>query len=498
MSPNQDDKSGSFASQSSDREIGAAGTPAPPRSGSARSFLRLVAKFLLPVIVLGAAGGSYVYLKSTKPEVKQRAQREKAWPVKSMVAAFTDHQPVLKLYGVTVSGRRVEMRALVQGEIIEVGTQLREGGFFKKGDLLVKIDPFQFEGAIVEANAQLAEAEARLSEIEASITLERDALKFEIEQLEIAKRDLERAIPLAAKGTVSKKLADDRRLIVSQRRQSLQNRQNNLKVQAAKASQQRAAMRRLSWRVDQAKRNLRDTVLKAPFASYVTSVNAEIGRIVSVNDRVATLLDKGWIDVSFTLSDSQYGRILSSEKTVAGRDVEILWYVGNRPFIYKAKIERVSAEISSESGGVQVYARLTDSEGGAPIRAGAFVEVRVPDQHYKNVLRIPQTALYDGDKVYVIIDSRLQQRKIEVVGAAGTDILIRGPIKAGERILLTRLSTVGEGIKVRDVTSGEGNDVKTSSSGQPGAYKRTAKSKGGGGTANTKDNAGKAKPWTRR
>jgi len=287
-------------------------------------------------------------------------------------------------------------------------------------------------------------------------------------------------------------------LVVSQRRQSLQNRQNNLKVQAAKASQQRAAMRRLSWRVDQAKRNLRDTVLKAPFASYVTSVNAEIGRIVSVNDRVATLLDKGWIDVSFTLSDSQYGRILSSEKTVAGRDVEILWYVGNRPFIYKAKIERVSAEISSESGGVQVYARLTDSERGAPIRAGAFVEVRVPDQHYKNVLRIPQTALYDGDKVYVIIDSRLQQRKIEVVGAAGTDILIRGPIKAGEHILLTRLSTVGEGIKVRDVTSGEGNDVKTSSSGQPGAYKRTAKSKGGGGTANTKDNAGKAKPWARR
>ncbi len=422
-----------------------------------RRYIGVIAKILLPLLLIGAGLGGFYLLKLTKTEVRQRVQREKVWPVNAQVAKFSDYQPKLRLFGETISGRKVELRALVAGEIVTTGTKFREGGIVKKGDMLIRVDPFQFKGALIDAKARLAEAEGRLREIEAMISLEMDALKYEREQLEIAKRDLARAVPLAKKGTVSKKLEDDRRLVVSQRQQSARQRQNNLKIQQAKYEQQKATIRRLQWGVDQAERNLRDTELKAPFDAYVNGINADIGRIVSANDRIATLLDKNWIDVRFILSDSQYGRILSSEKTLFGRDIDVRWYVGSKPLSYKAKIERISAEISSESGGVEIYARINDPTAQSPIRAGAFVQIHVPDQNYKNVIRISQTALYDGDRIYIIKEGRLEGRKIEVVGTAGTDILLRGPVKKGEKILLTRLSTAGDGVKVHERKS---EDIK--------------------------------------
>ncbi|MFQ5625264.1 MAG: HlyD family secretion protein, partial [Methyloligellaceae bacterium] len=325
-----------------------------------RKLLRVSAKTLAPVLVLALGIATFVGLKATKPEIPQRALQERVWPVKAVAADITNFQPALTLYGQTVSGRRVELRSLVSGEVLETGPRLREGGVVAKGDVLLRIDPFQYRGALDEAEAKLAEARAKSREISATIESEQDALKRAREQLEIARRDLERAVPLAEKGTVSKKVADDRRMIVSEREQSLDQRVNNLAIQQARAAQQRAVISQLEWRVRQAKRNLEDTVLTAPFDAYVTSVGAETGRIVSANDRVATLLDANWVDVRFTLSDRQYGRIVASGRPLAGRRVKVLWYVGDEPVSYSARIERVGAEIAAEKGGVEIYARLDD------------------------------------------------------------------------------------------------------------------------------------------
>jgi len=338
----------------------------------------------------------------------------------------------------------------VAGEVIKTGAQLREGGVVKKGDVLLRIDPFQYEGRLIEAQAKLAEARAKSREIEATIESEQDALKRSRDQLVIAKRDLERAVPLAAKGTISKKVADDRRMIVSEREQSLDQRANNLDIQQARAAQARAVILQLQWGVRLAKRNLEDTVLEAPFGAYVMNVGAELGRIVSANDPVATLLDANWIEVRFTLSDRQYGRIVSSDQTLIGREVKVLWHVGDKPVEYEARIERVGAEIAAEKGGVEIYARLKDPNLPTPIRPGAFVEVRVPDRTYKSVTALPQTSLYGGKLVYVIVEGRLKARKVDLIGATGSQILVRGQISKGDKVITTRLTAAQDGVRVEE------------------------------------------------
>lgn len=435
--------------RSSTRAHAEQGAAARPKS-RVRHYLGLAAKVFAPILVLVLSFVSYAELKATKPEIPQRPVRERIWPVNSQTASISDYQPRIRLYGQAIAGRRVDLRALASGEIVEIGAGLKEGGTVSKDDLLLRIDRFQFEGALVEAEAALAEARARYREIEAMILSEQDAMRRAREQLVISKRDLERALPLAKRGTVSQKTADDRRMIVSEREQSVELRANNLAVQQARADQQRASIAQYDWRVRQAKRNLADTELKAPFDAYVTAVNAEVGRIVGANDAVATLYDRDWIDIRFTLTNTQFGRIIAKEGEVTGRMVDVLWHVGDEPVRYKATIERVAAEINAETGGVDVYARLVDPRKPVPLRPGAFVEVLVTDRAYSNVVRLPQTSLYNGDTVYVVVDGRLASRKVDLVGAAGTDILVRGDLKAGEHVMVTRLSKAEAGLRVQE------------------------------------------------
>ena len=426
-------------------------------NNNANMFAMTVLRLVIPLILIFGAYKGFEYLVKTKPPAPSKARAEKTWPVETYTVKVADFQPNLNLYGEAISGRQVDLRALVAGEIIETGDSLKSGGVLSKGDLLLKIDPFKYKGALVDAEARLSEAKAKLKEIKANIVLEQNALKFQQEQLVLAKRDLERASSLSQKGTVSKKLEDDRRLIVSQRQQSVAQRKSTLEIQKAKLTQQEATIRRLEWGVSDAKKNLKDTTLVSPFDAYVSSVTAEVGRIVSANDKVATLFDQNWIDVRFTLSDSQYGRILSSGSSILNRDVTVKWRVSEPPLIYKASIERVSSEITSDSGGVEVYARISDPLKKAPIRPGTFVEIQVPDRFYKNIIRLPQTALFNGKHVYVIKEGRLKKRDVKLVGTINNQIIVRGDFKNGELILTTRLSTVGEGVKVRPLRGRSGN-----------------------------------------
>ena len=411
-------------------------------------FLKII-KTLVPVLIICLGVTGYSYLKSTKPKPKKPVIVEKTWPVDSLPARTTNHTPKLKLYGTTVANRRVDLRALVSGKISEVGSGLKEGALIKKGELLLKIDDFDYKGALQEAKANLAEAMARKDEMAASLVLEQENLKYAKVQLTLGEKDYQRAQALSKRGTVTKKLADDRNVVLSQRRQAVATSKANLDLLRARQVQQVAVVDRLTWKVTQAQRRLEETELIAPFDAYVSSVNAEIGRTMSVNDRVATLIDQNKIDVRFTLTNAQYGRILEQAKTLNNRKVSVRWNVGETPSQYQATIVRTGAVITSQNGGVEIYAVVDNPNEPVPLRSGAFVEVTLDDREYQNVMRLPQTALYNSNKIYLIINKRLREKTVEVVGASGSDVLIRADLPQGTEILTTRLTLAGEGVKVK-------------------------------------------------
>ena len=420
---------------------------------AANSPAKTVGMAILQAILVVSMLMASIYVANkmiaSKPEKNKRPAFKTVYTINTVTAQTADHQPTLTVYGQTVAARNVELRALVAGEIVQVNPKLRAGSRVAKGDVLVTIDDFNYRGALAEAQANLVEAEAKIVENDAQINLEKSKLKSAEDQLEFARADLKRTESLRSRGTSTQQQLDERRFVVSQREQSRDNAQNMIKVQEARIGQLEASIARLKWGVRQAQRNLESTVLVAPFSGIVRSSDAEIGRNITANDVVVSLYEADSLEVQFTLTDAQYGRLQTSERGLVDRNIEIAWTVGGKQYTYPAIIDRVGAEITSSRGGVEMYARVSDITSGVTIRPGAFVEVRVPDIVFSNTISIPDTALYGASTVYTAVDGKLVENKVEVAAYEGENVLIAKGLNPGDEVLITAITEVSEGLAVR-------------------------------------------------
>lgn len=362
-----------------------------------------------PLLIIACTVVIVVVMAVTRPQLAPVDLPERVWPVEVSKVELHDEQPMLELFGDVVAGRRSELRALVPGTIVEVGPGFREGAFVAEGELLVQIDPFDYRNDVAEQTALLAEAKANL---------------------ETKRRDLGRVRELFAEKNVSEQALDDAQLALEQQQASLEQRRIGLA---------------------RAKRALRDSRLTAPYAGVLSGVSVDLGKRLSVSDKVADVIDTERLEVLFTLSNAQFGRIVESGEQVVGRPVEVFWQVGKDKLSYQATVERVGAEIDSTTGGVELYATITP-DALTLLRPGAFVWVRIPDKHYRQVFRAPESVLYGGDIVYVVKENRLVARPVRVLGYAGADILFEAsgepPVRDGDSVVVTQIREGGEGVKV--------------------------------------------------
>ncbi len=356
-------------------------------------------------------------LMATRPDASSAAAqiKERVWPVEVIAARRQSIQPVLSVFGQVVPGRYSEMRALVPGLILDIGPAFREGAFIRKGGLLVRIDPFEYE-------TTLSQREALLEEARTSLALLR--LKHQ------------RTESLYQKGTLSKQALDEAFLSMKQ---------------------QQSVVAQAEIGVQRAQRSVAETRLLAPFDGVLNDVNANLGKEININDRVADLIDISNLEVKFSLSNAQFGRLLGKDEKIIGRPVKVYWQVGGQTLAFKARVERTDARISINAGGIGTYAVIQDSDPGKFLRPGAFVRVEISDQQYDDVVRAPDSVLYGDNIVYVVnADQRLEQRRITVVGHDGSHILFRSadgpPVKDGDRLVVTQLREAGVGAKV-DVRS---------------------------------------------
>ena len=177
------------------------------------------------------------------------------------------------------------------------------------------------------------------------------------------------------------------------------------------------------------------------------NVEAEIGKRIGTGDRVANLIDAGRLEVRFHVSNAQFAQ-LRADGGFVGRDAQVFWRGDKKAKPFEAILERVGSEIDTASGGIGLYARLRGIGVKTVLRPGAFVRLVVPGKKYVGVVRLPETALYDRDTLYTVVDGRLAERKTKLLARLGTEELVRGGGGDGDIILTTRLAEVGIGVKV--------------------------------------------------
>lgn len=388
-------------------------------------------RFALALAVVVTAGLLAYNWVMNRPEAPQRMNRERTFTVNAVAATAGTHRADVATYGQVVAARTLDLRTQVQGQVIEVSPNFAAGATVSAGEVLVRIDPFAYDAAVLEAR------EAKLLE-EQNIATARAALAS-------AETDLERARSLLSSGAATQQTVDTRVLTVAERQQALNQREANLFTLEAQIQRQQAAIAQAEHQLDVAQRNRANTEIIAPFDATITSADISQGGHVNANETIGSLYETDALDVTFMLSDHQFGQLNAAG--IAGRPVRVIWPVEPRPVEANGVITRTAGQVDPATGGITLFARL-DADEAVLLRPGTFVSVIVEGISHENSLLLPETAVYNEDHVYVAREGRMAAVPVSILARQNDKLIVSGTFAPDERIITTRLSQAGEGVAI--------------------------------------------------
>ena len=421
-------------------------------------FLRrsLVGLFLLSLTVgfLAWAGNSvYSALQDRwAQESKIQPRRERVFSVNVLTATTGDVVPIMTAFGEIRSRRVLDLRATAAGRIVELADGFVEGGTVKSGDLLLQVDPENAQSALERAKGDLVEAEAELQEAEAALVLARDEVASAEEQVQLRLQALTRQKNLRERGVGTDAAVKAAELAEAVARQAVLSRRQALQQAQARLTRAKTRLTRQKVNLAEAERRLADTRIYAAFDGTLDSVTAVQGGVVTLNERLAQLVDPNALEVSFRLSTRQYAQLLDDEGKLIKAPVSVLLDVSGVDMVAQGRISRESAAVGEGLTGRLLFAALEPAQG---FRPGDFVSVNIKEPVLRDVVVLPASAVDSGGNVLLIgKDDRLEQVTVTVLRKQGDNVIVRGPEIIGRDVVAERSPLLGAGIKVKVVRAG--------------------------------------------
>ncbi len=371
-------------------------------------------KLIVPVIVLiagVAAAAMIVSARKTPP----RVDRVPLGPlVEVMPTEVTDVPVVVTGHGEVVAKVAVDIVPQVAGQVVGAHPSLVAGGFFKAGEVLVEIDPRDYELAVERAQAAVARAR---------VTLEREQA-----EAEVAREEWNGLHP-GEKPTG---------LVVREP----QIRQAEAEYAAAEAD---LSVARLS---------LERTRISLPFDGVVVSENVDIGQYVGNGSRLATVYGTDVVEVRVPLESREVAWFdVPSRGGGKGSAAEVSASFGGTQTVWKGRVTRMEAQVDQMSRMVHVVIEVPkpyDTSSGHPaLLPGSFVDVRIAGRTLGDVVAVPRYAVREGDRVWVFTDGTLQIRDVEVLRADREQTLISSGLEEGDLVIISSLDAVTDGMTVR-------------------------------------------------
>jgi len=382
--------------------------------------------FIATLVFIGIGALVFVVLTATKPKL-ERTQPPVPKPMVSVARIKTRPQIV------TISGegtvrplREIQLVPQVNGKVVFASRALVDGGEFDKGDVLLRIDPVDYQLAVTLAQARVKDSESKLkvAEEEAAVSREEWRLLYEADPKN-------KQIP------------------------ALVAKEPQLAAARAKLAADRADLQK-------AKLNLERTEIKAPFDGRVSEENVDIGQYVSVGQALATLFsinqaeivvpfedeDLYWFHVPGFTPGDEPGSVASVSTRVAGRES-----------IWPGRVVRAEGKLDERTRMINVVIRVNKPyETKPPLAAGLFVTVDIEGRRLENAAMIPRAALRENNMVWVVDQTgQLTFRKISVARLTPDAVLVDGGLKTGEMVVVSSLKAVTDGMRVRLRQEQEGN-----------------------------------------
>jgi RND family efflux transporter MFP subunit len=372
-----------------------------------------------PLLILGGGAALFLLLLWTR---KEPARKERSYVGPLVEAVALPARTVLVVVGgqgTVQPGAQVDLVPQVGGTVVWKSPDLETGGFFSDGQALLRIDAEEYRLQVVQARAGLAQTR----------------FQFEVatQEAEVTGEEWERfrgegaATPTSGSTPLSMQEAQ---------------------VRAARAEFEAAAAH-----LAVAEIRHRRTELFAPFSGRVQASLVDLRQFVTQGRSVARLYSTETAEVVVPLPDddlfwlrgSSGKNFKSARAIVTGRSAGV-------SHAWEGRVVRTGAELDPRSRMAQVIVSVKDpyADPAVPLVAGMFVDVAIDGLEVEGVRLVPRQAVRGGNSLWVVgQDSILKVRSMEVLRFRKDDAIARVDLAQGERVVMSFLSEVNDGMRVR-------------------------------------------------
>ena len=369
-------------------------------------------------ILLGAFALSYLlwFLGQVQPDPVEELP-----PPDVIIEILTpkDFQVQISSNGTTTPFTQTVLTAEVGGEVIYRSKKFAEGASVIEGEILAKIDDTDLQLQYKNALLQLANAEVQYS--------------LQLAEAEVAKEAWDK---------IGDGVASDLTLKKPQLKQA------EAFLEVAKAQ------------VSSAAKKLNKTEIIAPYAGRIQNVNIDLGTTIIPGQPVGAMYTSSEIEITLAVKDNDLqflsipmdGRKLNPSEQAS---VVIESFYKGKTQSWKGKLERVDGVIDPVTRMINLIAVFKNDfiESDKPnLPIGLFVEAKIDGITLKNIFEIPINSISEDNEVYIVDkDNQLELRELTILKKYSEFVIIKDGLKAGERIVTSKLSTASNGIKVNPV-----------------------------------------------
>ncbi|MDE0349851.1 MAG: efflux RND transporter periplasmic adaptor subunit [Gammaproteobacteria bacterium] len=380
-------------------------------------------KVLLPVVFLAVAIGASFIMIQSRPEAMQKPAPPPSLLVSVDVAERRPVRFTVTSRGSVSPRTETTLVSEVAGQIVEVSPAFVSGGFFKRGDVLIRMDPRIYEANLKRARAEVAKAQTQ-------VATEHALAGYALE-------DWERLQRLnAARGPAS-----------------------DLTLRKPQLQQALAELESKNAEYDKAREDLRRTVIRAPYDGMIREKIADVGQFVNVGAQLARAfaVDRAEVRLPLTQQDLRY---LDLERLEGGGTLPVTLHAefGDDAFSRPARVVRSEGVFDATSRVLYVVAQIDDpydldrapEEPARPLRIGTFVAAEIGGTAGGDLFALPRHALVRGTTVWVVDEAlAIHPREVDVVRTDDEFAYIAAGLADGERYVTTPIDQPLPGMKVR-------------------------------------------------
>lgn len=347
---------------------------------------------------------NYAISNQTAPE--QDEQVVNIPKVSTVNVTSKQYSSNFELLGEVSAVDQIQLSSEVSGKVIWRNPRFAIGGRINAGEELIHIDPISYQVAL--ANAKQALAQANLT------------LKQEKRQKAQALKDWKRS-GLKAKPS------------------SLLLREPQLAVAYASYHSAKATL-------EQAKRDLAQTKIVAPFDAIVLERPVGLGSYLQQGSATATLRASSSAEISLPLQTAQWSQLPYNP---VGLKVELTQ--DDQPGVkWQGSVQRLSQNINSETRLRNLIVVVHNPlDQPSPLLFGSFVRAKVTGRPVNDLLAIPSTALTPQGYLWFVKDNKLQRTKRQPLFNNGATVYIAAKeLKNSVQVVRKPLSSYLPGMQV--------------------------------------------------